>query len=152
VLRHRQGIAVYDPARGYPIVVPCLLYDDAEAAAEWMRAVLGFREVVRASLPDGWVGHIEVERDGFIVLIGRRGGALADASSITQVYVDDVAAACQRAVEAGGSILDEPGERPWGVRQAVVVDPGAQRWVLSQHMRDSDPADWFGHVTNPMPG
>ena len=142
---------VYDPARGYPIVVPCILYDNPVAAAGWLTAVLGFRPVVRASLPDGWVGHVEVERDGFILLLGRRGGEFAESSSITQIYVDDVAAACQRIADAGGSILSEPSDRRWGVRQAVLVDLEGQRWVLTQHLRDTNPADWYGQILGPMP-
>ncbi|GAB2822908.1 glyoxalase [Actinoallomurus bryophytorum] len=143
---------MYDPERGYPAVVPCVLYDDLTAVSGWLTEVLGFREVVRAALPDGWVGHIEVERDGFIILLGRRGGPLGDTSSLTQVYVDDVAAACERATSAGGSILDEPAGRPWGVLQAVVADPQGQRWVLTRHVRDTDPADWYGRTLGPVPG
>jgi PhnB protein len=143
---------VYDPERGYPTVVPCVLYDDPMAVVDWLTDVLGFREVVRATLPDGWVGHVELERNGFIILLGRRGGQLADTSSLTQVFVENVAAACERATSAGGSILDETADRPWGVRQAVVADPQGQRWVLTQHMRDTEPADWYGQILGPMPG
>lgn len=137
---------MYDPARGYPVVVPCVLYEDPLAAAHWLSRVLDCREAVRASLPDGWVGHIEMERAGFVILLGRRGGQFADASSITQVFVDDVALSCEQARALGGSVLDEPGERPWGVRQAVVADPEGQRWVLSEYLKDTDPADWYGQV------
>jgi PhnB protein len=143
---------MYDPERGYPAVVPCVLYEDPTAVSGWLTEVLGFREVVRAALPSGWVGHIEVEREGFIILLGRRGGQLADTSSLTQVYVDDVAEACERATSAGGSVLDEPAGRPWGVHQAVVADPQGQRWVLTQHVRDTDPADWYGRILGPVPG
>jgi uncharacterized glyoxalase superfamily protein PhnB len=71
---------------------------------------------------------------------------------VTQVFVDDVAAAGERAATAGGFVLDEPGDRPWGVRQAVVADPEGQRWVLAQHVRDADPADWYGRILGPVPG
>ena len=71
---------------------------------------------------------------------------------MTQVFVGDVAAACERATGLGGSVLGHPAERPWGVRQAVVADPQGQRWVLSQHVRDTDPADWFGQILGPFPG
>lgn len=144
--------AVYDPKRGYPAVVPCVLYEDPMTVVGWLSDVLGVREVVRATLPDGWVGHVELRRDGFIILLGRRGGQLADTVSLTQVFVEDVAAACDRATSAGGVILDEPGDRPWGVCQAVVADPQGQRWVLTQHVRDTDPADWYGQILGPMPG
>ena len=143
---------MYDPKRGYPAIVPCVLYDDPLAAARWLTEVLGVREVVRASLPDGWVGHVELERDGLIILLGRRGGHLAGTSSLTQVFVENVATACERATAAGGSVLDEPADRPWGVRQAVVADPEGQRWVLTRHVRDTDPADWYGRILGPVPG
>jgi PhnB protein len=143
---------MYDPRRGYPVVVPCVLYDDPVRAAGWLATVLDMREVVRATLPDGWVGHIELERGGCIVLLGRRGGQFADTHSVTQVFVDDVAIACGRVVDAGGAVLDPPQERPWGIRQATVIDLEGQRWVVCEHVRDTEPADWYGKVVGPMPG
>ena len=143
---------MYDPERGYPAVVPCILYDDVPEAVRWLEETLGFREMVRATMPDGWTGHSEVERDGHVLLIGRRGEGLADTVSLTQVYVDDVATSCERAVLAGGSILETQADRPWGVRQAVVTDPAGQRWVLTQHLHDTDPAEWYGEVFAPVLG
>jgi PhnB protein len=143
---------VYDPERGYPTVVPCVLYDDLPQAVRWLRDTLGFREMVRATMPDGWSGHSEVERDGFVVLLGRRGQGLDDSASITQVFVEDVGKTCELAVLGGGSILVTPSDRPWGVRQAVVTDPGGHRWVIAQHLRDTDPEDWYGEVFEPVLG
>jgi uncharacterized glyoxalase superfamily protein PhnB len=137
----------YDPDRGYPVVVPCVLYDDPVAAAAWLTAVLGFREAVRATLPSGWVGHIEIERAGFRILLGRRGGQTSDTASVTQVFVDDVGTASAAALEAGGSIIEAAVDRPWGVRQAVVADPEGQRWVLCRYLGESDPAAWYGRIS-----
>ena len=94
---------MYDPSRGYPAVVPCVLYDDVPAAARWLCETLGFREMVRATLPDGWVGHSELERDGFIVLLGRRTDSEAMNVSTTQVFVADLAATCAMLVTNGAS-------------------------------------------------
>jgi uncharacterized glyoxalase superfamily protein PhnB len=69
-----------------------------------------------------------------------------------QVYVDDVDACSDVAVAAGGTVLSDPAERPWGVRQAVVADPEGQRWVLTQHVRDVTPADWYGEAFEPVLG
>jgi PhnB protein len=143
---------MYDPKRGYPVVVPCVLYDDPVRAAGWLTTVLGMREVVRAALPDGWVGHIELERAGAIILLGHRGGQFASSDSITQVFVDDVAAACGRVADLGGTVLDPPHELPWGVLQATVADLDNQRWVLCEHVRDTEPADWYGTILGPTPG
>ncbi len=143
---------MYDPKRGYPVVVPCVLYDDPVAAAEWLTTVLQMRQAVRAELPNGWVGHIELERAGSVILLGRRGGLLAATNSVTQVFVDDVAAACGRITDAGGRVLEGPQERPWGVRQAILADLEGQLWVPCEHLRDTAPADWYGTILGPMPG
>lgn len=143
---------MYDPARGYPSVVPCVLYDDLPMAVDWINRTLDFQEVLRATLPDGWTGHSEMERDGLILLLGRRGGQLGESSSITQIYVDDVDSRCKVAVDHGGSVLDGPVDRPWGVRQAVVADPEGQRWVLTHHLRDTEPSTWYGTVLGSIPG
>jgi hypothetical protein len=96
---------MYDPERGYQVVVPCVLYDDIPAAVEWLTITLGFREIVRAVLPDGWTGHAELERDGLVLLLGRCGGQFDDASGITQVFVDDVDVRCPVAAAARGTVL-----------------------------------------------
>lgn len=49
----------FDPARGYPSVVPYVRYPDPAAAIEWLSRVLGAREVLRMTLPDGRIGHAE---------------------------------------------------------------------------------------------
>ena len=38
------------------------------------------------------------------------------------VSVDDVDAVTARAVEAGATVLDAPGDQPWGERQSVLAD------------------------------
>ncbi len=143
---------MYDPERGYPTVVPYVLYADPAAAIRWLRDVLGLREVLRLTMPDGTVGHAELALGGHIVTIGLAGGRFGAVSSITLVFVDDVDAACARAVAAGGSVVDEARDQPWGLRQAVVADPGGQRWEISQYLRDVPPPEWGAELVGPMPG
>lgn len=122
------------------------------AAAKWLSQTLGFREMVRATLPDGWVGHSELERDGFVVLLGRRTDTSVEGISTTQVFVADLAATCTLLDTTGGELLEAPADRPRGVRQAVVADPGGQQWVLTQHVHDTGPTKWFGEVFEPLLG
>jgi uncharacterized glyoxalase superfamily protein PhnB len=62
---------MYDPTRGYPRAVPYLLYRDPAAAAQWITEVLGFREALRFTVPDGGqVGHVELVRDGAVLMLG----------------------------------------------------------------------------------
>jgi hypothetical protein len=38
---------------------------------------------------------------------------------------------------------------PYGERQAGLVDPFGHRWVLTQTLRDVDPAEWGGKTVLP---
>jgi uncharacterized glyoxalase superfamily protein PhnB len=144
---------VYDPARGYPAVVPYLLYRDPGAAARWITEILGFTEAIRFTVPDGGpAGHIELARDGAVLMLGLAGGRFGQTAAITFVFVDNVDAACARIQTSGGTILDEPTDQPWGLRQAVVADPEGQRWELSQHLCDVAPADWGAEQLGELPG
>lgn len=144
---------MYDPMRGYPRVVPYVLYRDPAAAAGWITEVLGYREAIRFTVPDGGpVGHIELERHGAVLMLGLAGGRFGETASITVVYVDDVDAACARIPAAGGAILDDPVDQAWGLRQAVVADPEGQRWEITQHIRDVAPVDWGAEQIAPLPG
>jgi uncharacterized glyoxalase superfamily protein PhnB len=49
-------------------------------------------------------------------------------------------------------VAAEPDDRPWGVRQATLADPEGHRWVATRHLRDTDPATWYGRVLGPVPG
>jgi uncharacterized glyoxalase superfamily protein PhnB len=144
---------VYDPARGYPRAVPYMLYRDPAAAARWITEVLGFREAIRFTVPDGGpVAHVELERHGAVLMLGLAGSRLGKTASITLVFVDDVDAACARIPAAGGAVLECPTNQAWGLRQAIVGDPEGQRWELTQHIRDVTPADWGAEQIAPLPG
>ena len=144
---------MYDPKRGYPTAVPYVLYRDPAAASRWVAEVTGFREAIRFTVPSGGpVGHVELERDGAIIMLGLAGSRFGETSSITLVFVDDVDAACARVPDAGGTVVHEPTDQPWGLRQAVVADPEGQRWELTQHLRDVHPAEWGAEQRRPLPG
>lgn len=134
--------SLYGPQSGYPKVVPFVLYSDPAAAIRWLGEVLALTERLRVPIADGGVGHAELDLDGQVVMIGPAGGRFGEVSSITLVFVDDVDVACRRAIDAGGTVVGPPENHPWGLRQALIADPEGQRWEVTQHMRDVDPADW----------
>ncbi len=137
---------MYNPNGGYPKVVPYILYADPAAAIRWLSDVLNLRETVRFTMPDGTVGHAELETGGHIVIIGLDGGRHRPVSSITLVFVDDIDAKYERAMRAGWSSVDEPNDQPFGLRQALIEDPAGQRWEISQYLRDVPPSEWGATV------
>jgi lactoylglutathione lyase len=114
------------PLRAFPV----LYANDVERVAGFYRA-LGFDEHVRMPGPDGRAGFIGLRRDGAELAV-----TTEDSPRILAgvepgpgprhelfVYVDDVDAAVAGAPGAGGRVLKEAADMPWGERVGFVADP-----------------------------
>lgn len=151
---------MFDPARGYPGVVPYLRYADPASAARWLIDVLEAREGVRMTLPDGRVAHVELVIGRAVVSLGLLDGSSRNEPlptrqtlrAMTLVFVADVDAATERALSSGGDLIEAPTDQPWGLRQAIVADPGMHLWELTQHVRDVPLSAWGAEERSKMPG
>jgi uncharacterized glyoxalase superfamily protein PhnB len=144
-----------------PRVVPMVSYEDVDGAAAWLCSAFGFRERLRFTEPDGTPSHIQLEyRDGLFML-GNPDGRYVNPKHLSErveavrrisetpyvsdglhVYVDDVTSHYERAKEAGGRILTELEETPFGDRHYRVEDPEGHRWMFAEHVRDVSPERW----------
>jgi PhnB protein len=131
-------------------VTPYLLYEDSEAAIEFLVRAFGFHEKLRHTAENGRVNHAELELGHGQVFIGSPGGDYRTperSGVLVHVYVDDVDEHFARARDAGATIVDEPKDQPYGDRSYHAEDPEGQSWHFAQHMRDVKPQEWGGQVT-----
>jgi uncharacterized glyoxalase superfamily protein PhnB len=119
------------------IVTPYLLYEDADAAVDFLTRAFGFREVRRTSGSAGGV-HVELDvgRDGTRVFLGSPGGdfrgpAKVGRTSLVYVLVDDVDVHHERAKAAGAAIVEEPNDLPYGHRRYTCDDPQGHEWCFA---------------------
>jgi uncharacterized glyoxalase superfamily protein PhnB len=141
---------MYDPSRGYPRIVPYLTYPDVEDAVRWLVHVFGFQEILTLT-PAARMRHAELRLGSSVVTLGVTGDRFGAVSAITQIFVDDVDKVCNRAVAAGGTLLERPVDEPWGLRQAVIADLSGVRWEVCQHLRNVAPEEWGAEVVEPFP-
>jgi PhnB protein len=57
------------------------------------------------------------------------------------VYVPDVDAAFQRAIEAGATEINAPADMFWGDRFCKLEDPFGHRWSMATHIEDVSPVE-----------
>ncbi len=136
---------VQNPPEGFPQITPYLLYEDVDAAVDWLVRVFGFTEEVRMKGPDGKANHAEVRMGDGVVMMGnpgtdylnpkRRGGA----TQLVYVYVDDVDKHYEAARAAGATVIREPADQFYGDRTYGAEDPEGHRWSFAQHVRDVAP-------------
>ena len=136
---------VDNPPKGFSVVTPYLLYEDLDAAVDWLIPTFGLTESVRMRGEDGNSMHAELTRGGGVVMMGRPGDGyrnpthLGGVTSLVYVYVDDVDAHHATAKAAGAKIQQELADQFYGDRTYAVLDPEGHPWTFAQHVRDVPP-------------
>lgn len=125
-------------------VTPYLLYEDADAAIEFLTRAFGFRELTR-TIEEGGGAHAELDvgRDGAYVYLGSPGGdfqgpAKVGGTSLVYVMVDDVDAHYERAKAEGATIVDEPNDLPFGHRAYRCDDPQGHEWTFATEIESGE--------------
>ena len=119
-------------------VTPYLLYEDGEAAIEFVTGAFGFREVDRAIGGAGGLhAELEVEPGGGRIYLGQppsgfRNPSEVGRTSLVHVLVNDANAHYERAKAAGARIIEEPNDLPFGHRRYGCADPQGHEWYFAQ--------------------
>jgi PhnB protein len=132
---------------GYPRVTPYLIVDDASAAIEFYRSVLGATERMRMPAPNDKVGHAELEIGDSLIMLAdespemdARGPRAVGGTPVTlHVYVEDADSLFERAVQAGAKALGAVEDRFYGDRSGQFEDPFGHRWNVATHVEDVPP-------------
>ena len=145
---------------GYPHVTPYLCIDGAGAAIEFYGKVFGATERMRMPAPDGRIGHAELRiGDSLLMLsdafaeMGMRSPRDIGGSPVTlHVYVEDVDAVCERAVQEGATALASVEDQFYGDRSGQFEDPFGHRWNVATHVEDVAPDEMVKRAAAAMGG
>jgi PhnB protein len=132
-------------------IVPYLLVDGAADAIDFYVKAFGATELFRLPMPDGAIGHAEIDIAGARVFLadapndmpGDAGNPrkLGGTTVLLHRYVPDVDSAVATAEAAGATVLRAPEDQFYGDRAAVVQDPWGHQWSLHTHIRDVSPEE-----------
>ncbi len=131
-----------NPPEDTPRISPYLLYEDCNAALEFLSNAFGFQERMRIPGPNDAVVHAEMEYLGGVIMMGWPGPDYQSPKTcghVTQnqyIYVDDVDEHFAHAKQAGAEILEEPADQFYGDRRYGAADPDGHVWYFAQRVRD----------------
>ena len=120
-------------------VIPVLVYEDIEAAHDFLVGTFGFTSGGVYRTDDGTVVHAEVRAGDRPIWLHRvtveHGMAspkgAPDVHGGLEVIVPDVDAHFAKAKAAGARIEREPSDQEYGYREYEVRDPEDHRWWIS---------------------
>ena len=128
----------------YPRVIPYLSIDGAADAITFYGAVLGATERMRMAGPDGKIVHAELEIGSAVVMLadtfpdmgGKSPKELGGSSVNLMVYVEDVDACFERAIQNGATALRKVEDQFYGDRAGQFEDPWGHQWFVATHVED----------------
>jgi PhnB protein len=142
----------------YPQVIPYLSIDGAAQAIDFYTAVLGATERMRMDAPGGKIGHAELEIGKSLIMLAdafpemgatpAQPGAGSPVSIM--VYVEDVDAVVQKAVDAGATLTRKVEDQFYGDRSGGFEDPFGHHWHISTHVEDVPPDEMERRATEAM--
>jgi PhnB protein len=115
---------------GYCSVSPYLIVDGAAGTVQFLAEVLD-AVLIRKFEDGGRIRHAEVRIDDSVVMIADGIDGWPPVPSHVHMYVPDVDVAFQRAVSAGGIVVQEPSQKVDEDRRCGVKDSGGTTWWLA---------------------
>lgn len=145
---------------GYHNVIPYLILDDASGAIDWYSETLGAKETVRMPMPDGKVGHAELQLGDSIVMLAdefpdmeiKSPRSLGGSPVTICLYVADVDATFGAAVAGGAKVLQNLENKFYGDRAGQIEDPYGHIWSLMTHVEDVSEEEMRKRMAEQMPG
>ena len=134
---------------GYHTATPYLIITNAAKAIEFYKEVFGATELTRLALPDGKVGHAEIQigdsrimlADEFPEWDARSPQTIGGSAVFIMLYVDDVDAFVARAVAGGAKLFKPVEDQFYGDRSGSITDPFGHKWTIATHKEDVSPEE-----------
>lgn len=113
-------------------------------AIEFYKKAFSAKEIGRLLMPDGSIAHAEIEIEGSLLMMadeniewGNKGPLTIGGNPLTfGLYVKDVDAAFQKAVNVGCTVVMPVADMFYGDRVGKVMDPFGYKWMIGTHVKD----------------
>ena len=106
----------------------------AERLMGFLESAFGSVEVGRHQAPDGMILHAKMRIGDSVIELGESRGDSKPMPTAVYLYVEDVDALYERALQAGAVSVLPPADQPYGDRNAWVKDPFDNMWYLATHL------------------
>ena len=119
----------------YHTVTPYLVVRDADAELTFLKTAFGGAEQSCQRNADNSVMHAEVKVGDSLVMLGQSNDQWKPMTGAFYLWIDDVDATYAKALQAGATSQSAPEDKPYGHRNAGVVDPSGVTWWIAAPVR-----------------
>src|SRR5881398_1988101 len=134
---------------GYHSVTPYLIVSGAAQAIDFYQRALGAKERMRLAMPDGKIGHAELQIGDSVIMLADEFPQMGANSPLTIggtpvgicVYVENVDAVFKQAIAAGATEERPVKNQFYGDRSGTLIDPFGHKWTIATHIEDITPEE-----------
>ena len=120
-----------DSSDTYPSLTPYLVVPDADAELTFLKSAFGGTEVMCQRNADNTVMHAEVKIGDSLIMLGQAGDQWKALTAALYLWVDNVDTTYAKAVASGATSQSAPEDKPYGHRNAGVVDRNGITWWIA---------------------
>lgn len=124
------------PPRGFLPLTPYFTVADVDRLIAFTIAVFDARIIKENRYPDGRVQHVRLAVQDSLIMLNQASDDFPATVSQMHLYVDDVEATYDRALNAGATSIMQPMLRPHRDRMAGFIDPENNIWWVASAGED----------------
>jgi uncharacterized glyoxalase superfamily protein PhnB len=124
-----------DTLETYRTVTPYLVVTDADAELKFLVAAFGATEQLCQRNEQNSVMHAEIRIGDSLIMLGQGGAQFKASSASLYLWVPNVDEVYENALAAGGTSQSAPEDKPYGHRNAGVVDPSGIIWWIGSPVK-----------------
>lgn len=127
---------------GFHTITPYIVAEGAHKVIAFLQQAFGAElEHEPLKRPDGNIMHATLKIGNSMVMIAETSEHAKAVPATLYLYLPDVDAAYQLAIQAGGTSIMEPSDMFYGDRSGGVKDPAGNQWHVATHIEDVMPAE-----------
>lgn len=133
----------------YRRITPAIVVNGAATALEFYARVFGATERSRIPGPDNTILHSEIEIGDSVLIVedampfmgtqAPPAGGFEGTPMFLYIYVSDVDATIERAIQQGATLKRPAQDQFYGDRDGFIIDPFGHGWTISSHIEDVAP-------------
>ena len=129
-------MAVKSIPEGYHTITPYLVVKDADRLVEFIERVFGGQLKFKMQTDDGKISHGEMLIGDSMLMLAEASDEWKPTRTLLHLYVEDVDAVYQQALEAGAVSVKEPKDQFYGDRSSAVEDSFGNIWGIATHLEE----------------
>ena len=124
-----------EPLETYRTVTPYLVVPDADAELKFLAAAFGATESACQRNADNTVMHAELRIGDSLIMLGQAGDQWKATKATLYLWVANVDELYAKALAAGATSQSPPEDKPYGHRNAGVIDPCGITWWIGSPVK-----------------